>query len=86
MAASVALVPGLPATTHQADWQPMLYDEQIGRAQAEHVEAGYRFGAYKFALGEFVAREDRLIEINASSMRLRAEIVRVGGSKGLAPT
>jgi hypothetical protein len=49
-------------------------------------EAGYRFGAYKFALGEFVAREDRLIEINASSMRLRAEIVRVGGSKGLAPT
>src|SRR5712691_8554484 len=28
--------PGLPATTHEADRQPVLYDEQIGRAQAEH--------------------------------------------------
>ena len=28
--------PGLPTTTHHADWQPVLYDEQIGRGQAEH--------------------------------------------------
>ena len=28
--------PGLPATAHQADWQPMLDEEQVGRAQAEH--------------------------------------------------
>src|SRR2546430_1795776 len=28
--------PALPTTTHQADWEPMWYDEQIGRGQAEH--------------------------------------------------
>ena len=38
IATFVALVlsQGLPTTAHQADWQPMLYDEQIGRGQAEH--------------------------------------------------
>src|SRR2546421_657606 len=30
--------PGLPTTTHQADWEPMLYDEQLGRGQSEHYD------------------------------------------------
>src|SRR4051812_859038 len=28
--------PELPTAAHEADRQPMLHDEQIGRAQAEH--------------------------------------------------
>ena len=30
--------PGLPASAHQADWQPVLQDEQVGGADAEHDE------------------------------------------------
>jgi hypothetical protein len=28
--------PELPTTAHETDRQPMLHDEQIGRAQSEH--------------------------------------------------
>ena len=30
--------PRLPSATHQADRQPVLHDEQIGRTYAEHDE------------------------------------------------